>query len=77
MSVHDTGPGVPPAMQDQLFDLFALSRTSGLGMGLVTSRAILEAHDGKLWVDATQTGASGAVFRFTLPCQDQAVARPE
>ena len=77
VSIHDTGPGVPPAMEDQLFDLFALSRTSGLGMGLVTSRAILEAHDGKLWVDATQTDASGAVFRFTLPCQDQAVARPE
>jgi C4-dicarboxylate-specific signal transduction histidine kinase len=77
VSVSDTGPGVPPAMQDQLFDIFALSRTSGLGMGLATSREIVEAHDGKLWLEPGSTEGTGAVFRFTLPWTRGLPALPE
>lgn len=68
VTVRDTGTGVPPEMQDRLFDIFATSKTSGLGMGLAISRDIVEAHDGKLWAEPDVGEGDGAVFRFTLPC---------
>jgi signal transduction histidine kinase len=34
-------------------------------MGLAICRSIIDAHGGRLWVDADET--RGAVFRFTLP----------
>jgi two-component system sensor kinase FixL len=39
-----------------------------VGMGLTISRALIEAHGGKLW--ATQTAGQGATFHFTLPIKE-------
>lgn len=75
VTVRDTGPGVPPEMQDRLFDIFATSKTSGLGMGLAISRDIVEAHEGQLWLESNPEEGQGAVFRFTLPCPGAEVQR--
>jgi signal transduction histidine kinase len=64
VSVTDRGPGVP---SDQVADIFEplYSSTSGsMGMGLVISRAIIDAHGGRLWYEPNPAG--GAIFRFTL-----------
>ena len=69
VSVSDTGPGVNAEIVARLFEPFATTKISGIGMGLAMSRAIVEACDGKMWVEA---GAqAGAVFHFTLPPADQ------
>ncbi len=69
-SVADRGAGIPLAEQELIFDRLYRSPaqaglTSGTGMGLAISRAIVEAHGGVLSV-ASRPG-HGATFSFTLP----------
>jgi PAS domain S-box-containing protein len=73
VSVRDTGPGLPAALVDRIFDPFFSTKPTGLGMGLSISRTIIEAHQGRLW--ATAPAGGGAMFHFTLPVPaDVAVA---
>ena len=64
ISVADNGPGISEEMADQLFRPFATSKPRGMGLGLAISRSIVEAHAGRLVVEATD---HGCVFQFTLP----------
>ncbi len=68
VSVADRGIGVDLSEQGLIFERFYRAqgpRTSGTGMGLAISRAIIEAHNGVLSV-TSQLG-EGSVFSFTLP----------
>ena len=65
ISVHDTGPGLPPDVQRHLFESFYSTKEQGLGMGLVIVRSIVERHHGR--VSATNGERGGAVFRVGLP----------
>jgi PAS domain S-box-containing protein len=65
VAVRDTGPGLDPRNVDLLFDPFYTTKLDGMGMGLAICRSIIDAHGGRLWVDAN--GTRGAVFQFTLP----------
>jgi signal transduction histidine kinase len=63
VAVQDNGPGVSTAVAARLFEPFVSNKSSGLGLGLVLSRAIVEAHGGRLW---TEVGDQG-LFNFILP----------
>ncbi len=69
ISVTDNGPGIPPGREKEIFDKFTRgtteSATPGVGLGLSICRSIVEAHCGKIWVEAAPGG--GARFVFTLP----------
>jgi signal transduction histidine kinase len=68
VSIADEGPGVPPELRDQIFQRFwqSESRKRGAaGLGLAIARAIVELHDGRIWVEDAPRG--GACFCFTLP----------
>ncbi|MGE3719337.1 MAG: PAS domain S-box protein [Bauldia sp.] len=65
VAVSDTGPGIDPAIAPTLFQPFQTTKAHGMGVGLSISRTIIEAHGGRIAVDA-HAGA-GAVFRFTVP----------
>jgi signal transduction histidine kinase len=75
IEVADTGEGIAPADRDRVFQAFEqgadrASRTDGsAGLGLAISRAIVEAHGGRIWVvtDAGDASESGARVRFSLP----------
>lgn len=63
--LEDSGPGLSSAMTSHLFEAFQSSKASGLGLGLVISRAIAKAHGGELAAEA----ASGGIFVLTLPTE--------
>jgi len=65
MQVADSGPGVPDAIREQLFQPFVTTKAQGMGIGLSVCRTIVEAHGGRLWEEPNPDG--GSVFRFTLP----------
>jgi chemotaxis methyl-accepting protein methylase/signal transduction histidine kinase len=74
VSVHDTGAGVSAAAAERLFEPFFTTKPTGLGMGLAISRSIIEAHQGRLWVESPSDGA-GTTVRFTLPLHVRKPAR--
>ena len=65
VEVQDTGPGLPPATLDLLFNAFYTTKPGGLGLGLSICRSIIEAHNGRLW--ASPNISRGATFRFIAP----------
>ncbi|MFP2931931.1 ATP-binding protein [Pyxidicoccus sp. 3LG] len=71
VSVSDQGQGLAPEDVAHIFDKYYRTRqgsaadTKGLGLGLYISRLIVEAHDGRIWVES-QPGR-GATFCFSLP----------
>ena len=69
VAVRDSGPGVDPEYLDLVFHPFHTTKPSGMGMGLSICRSIVDAHGGRLWVDANKP--RGAVFQFTLPATDE------
>jgi signal transduction histidine kinase len=66
VSVSDTGRGVSAGEVDRVFEAFYSTKTDGIGMGLSICRSIVEAHGGRIWVSAPDSGAGGE-FKFTLP----------
>ncbi len=70
--VSDQGPGIAPEDIPHIFDRFYRApemarQTKGAGLGLYLARAIIEAHDGRIWVD-TEPG-KGVRICFSLPIQ--------
>ena len=66
--VIDTGPGIPPEQVPHIFGRFWQARPSdrrGIGLGLAIAKGIVEAHEGRIWVES-QVGL-GSTFYFTLP----------
>jgi two-component system sensor kinase FixL len=50
---------------ERVFEPFYTTKPRGMGIGLAISRAIVEAHGGRIW--AVLNEASGTTFRFRLP----------
>ena len=74
ISVSDTGIGIEPKHQKQIFERFSQIRggstdkTPGTGLGLPLAKELTEMHGGKLWVESEGLG-NGSRFSFTLPLQ--------
>jgi predicted ATPase/signal transduction histidine kinase len=64
VSLQDSGTGIDPETQEEIFDAFYTTKPGGLGMGLAISRSIVESHGGRLWVMRNQ--GPGSTFCFTL-----------
>ena len=63
--VRDTGPGIPQALGDRVFEPFVTTKRQGTGLGLAIVRAIVQAHNGQIRVETPEEG--GAAFRVVLP----------
>jgi two-component system sensor kinase FixL len=73
VAVADTGHGIPEEMADRLFMPFFTTKTGGMGIGLVISQSIIEAHGGRISVRPNEGG--GTIFQFRLPAAPNATHR--
>lgn len=76
VDIKDTGVGISEEDQRYLFTRFyraiheeSTFEQSGAGLGLYMSKAIVEAHNGKIWMQSTPN--HGSTFSFTLSILDQ------
>jgi signal transduction histidine kinase len=65
VDVVDDGPGVPADVVDKVFSPFFTTKPQGTGLGLAIVRKIVNAHDGRIDMNAPAGG--GTQFRVTLP----------
>ena len=69
--IEDQGPGIPPELRERVFDKFFRAMRDGdqgkhgTGMGLAIAQGIVEAHGGRIWIEAGEAGA-GARFIVEL-----------
>jgi signal transduction histidine kinase len=63
--IDDTGPGIPAAVREKLFQPFVTVSRNGLGLGLALSRQTALDHGGDLWAEDSEE--RGARFRLRLP----------
>lgn len=68
--VRDQGPGIAPEEQDRLFQKFQRirgqrARRGGTGLGLAFCKLVIEAHQGRIWLDSAP--GAGSTFAFSLP----------
>lgn len=72
ISVRDYGLGVPPAEQQRLFERFVRlerdmnSPVRGAGLGLYITKRLVEAMNGRIWVESSGVPGEGSTFSFTL-----------
>lgn len=73
ISVTDKGKGIKPQDQAQLFQRFVRlesdlnSSVRGSGLGLYISRRLVEAMQGKIWVESSGIPGAGSTFNVQLP----------
>jgi light-regulated signal transduction histidine kinase (bacteriophytochrome) len=68
VEIADTGAGIPGDQLAHVFNRYwqaPRGQREGSGLGLYIAKGIVEAHGGKMWVEAAP--GSGACFKFTLP----------
>jgi two-component system sensor histidine kinase KdpD len=79
IAVEDEGAGIPASLRERVFDKFfratrdgdvSTRQPTGTGMGLAIARGIIEAHDGRIWIESRTEGAGTRVV-FTLPVGDE------
>jgi signal transduction histidine kinase len=71
VAVRDQGIGIPPEDLPRIWERFYrvdntnTRRIGGTGLGLAITRALVELHGGRIWVESI--AGKGSVFFFTLP----------
>ena len=84
MAVEDEGPGIANDLRERVFDKFFRAtrdgdvtrrQPTGTGMGLAIAKGIVEAHEGRIWIESGE-GGKGTRVVFTLPTGDHDVEAP-
>ncbi len=68
--VTDEGPGVPPEDRNRIFEPFVRldsAEIAGTGIGLFSSRRVVESQGGAIWFEDRTAGERGSVFAFSVP----------
>jgi CheY-like chemotaxis protein len=74
IEVEDEGAGMDEATQSRLFEPFFSTRVNGAGLGLATTRAIVERYGGTVSVRSTK--GAGTLVRVSLPRLKTSLAKP-
>ena len=63
--VTDVGPGIPPEIQDRIFNLYFTTKPQGSGIGLATTFRVVQLHSGT--IDFVSEPGRGTTFRLRFP----------
>ncbi|MFZ1159735.1 MAG: ATP-binding protein, partial [Candidatus Sulfotelmatobacter sp.] len=69
--IEDTGPGIPAALREQIFNPFVTTKKTGVGLGLSIVSKIMDGHRGSIRIES---GAGGACFVLFFPAVVEEVA---
>jgi two-component system sensor histidine kinase SenX3 len=73
IDIQDNGIGIPPELQEQVFERFYRGEhpfvlaSSGTGLGLAVVKNIVMMHGGHIWLESPGIPGEGSTFSFTLP----------
>lgn len=73
--VRDRGPGIPKHLQSAIFERYRQlnqpkeTKKRGFGLGLAICKALVEKHNGRLWVQSEE--GKGSTFCFSIPLLDE------
>jgi signal transduction histidine kinase len=74
VSVADQGPGIPPELEDKIFNLYFTTKAEGTGIGLAVTFRVIHLHGAA--IDFSTELGKGTVFRMRFPVLDEP-GRPE
>jgi signal transduction histidine kinase len=64
VAIRDHGPGIPPEIEDRIFDPYCTGKEGGTGLGLALARQTVELHRGTIGVERTTGGGATFVVRL-------------
>lgn len=64
LTIADNGPGLEPAMMENLFQPFFTTKENGTGLGLYLARQIMDEHGGRILLSASPEGGAVVSLRF-------------
>jgi signal transduction histidine kinase len=66
IGVWDNGPGIPPTIQDSVFEPYvSYGKAEGSGLGLTIAKKIVEDHGGEIFLDGKR--GTGTFFKIVIP----------
>jgi len=65
--VEDTGVGISPDARERIFEPYFTTKASGLGLGLILTKKIVDAHGGEIHVDSVP--GKGTRIEIALPAE--------
>jgi signal transduction histidine kinase len=74
IEVRDQGGGIPPEVQEKIFELYFTTKKDGSGIGLAQAYQIMQWHYGS--IDFESRPGAGTIFRLRLPAVAQAKPEP-
>lgn len=72
ITIHDSGPGIPPEQIQFLFDPYFTTKEQGTGLGLTVVYSIVKKHGGEVQVDSTP--GKGTTFTIYLPAGNESLS---
>ena len=62
----DTGPGIPPDIREKIFTPFFTTKSRGSGLGLPTTKRLIEANEGRVAISCPSAGGTTVVVELPL-----------
>ncbi len=75
LSIHDTGPGIPPSIREQIIEPFFSTRDTGTGLGLPQACRIIKQHQGEIIIASTDQNSTTIVIQ--LPVSNNSLTQQE